>query len=184
SPRHRDCRRRLRRSKPVDALQAAKQFLPWWVEWGNLLFFLPLVCLGSLAGAAAGAWLALRPMRRRPEETWVRRAQLADPARVAATINVLILPVLMASVAEGGGLAPVSGPPFVFLTVLAALAGPLAVQYRVERLVRGRSLAPRAWLRGLACLWLVVLPNALAALVTLAAVPALCGSDSWAALAG
>jgi len=119
----------------MDAITAARQMLPAWVPWGNVLFYLPAAFLISLVSAWAGASLALRPLRKADPATWVERARLSYPARRAALRSSGLLPVLFGVLAllHCGPVNRVGGGAFLVLAVLASYAGAFLALHRVAR---------------------------------------------------
>jgi Zn-dependent protease with chaperone function len=142
--------------QPIDAV---RNFLPFQVVWGPVLFVLPLTFLLSFLSAWIGAAVALGPFRQAEGQTWVERARLGYPARCVAARTGVLLPLLVFVLVlfQVGPVCPVPPGVLALLSWLAAYAGAALVRYRVERRT-GPTLPAVGWLRGEVTTWLVLNP--------------------------
>ena len=170
----------------MDALEAARNVLPWWVSWGTVLVFVPLAFILSLGAAALGAFISAMPLRRFRGGPWPEKVRVVWPVRIMTILNVLFLPLLI------GGLmylfqSPIARAPGYWLCILAGLAafaGALIVRIRREKAVQREPVAFVYRLQGFFAVWLILLPQVLVAAVVWALLPARLGLHAAAVLAG
>jgi hypothetical protein len=119
----------------MNGIDDVRLLLPAWIGWTNAAWYCLIAFLLSFCCASINTWAAVRPLRRCQSQFWVERARLAYPARVIASLNVVILPVMFWLLAfEYTGLLSHWPPRLVaFLGGVAAWAAALLVRIRLER---------------------------------------------------
>ncbi|MFH1437883.1 MAG: M48 family metalloprotease [Pseudomonadota bacterium] len=169
----------------MDALDAARDVLPWWVSWGTGLLYIPLAFLLSLAAASLGAFISAMPLRRFRGGPWPEKVRVVWPVRIMTSLNLLFLPILI------GGLmilfqSPIARVPAHWLCVLAGLAafaGALIVRIRREKTVQRERAAFVYRLQGFFTVWLILLPQVLVAAAVWALLPSRMNLHAAAVLA-
>lgn len=150
----------------MDAIESARQLVPWWVGWGSLDFWAPVSFVLVFCSAGIAVWIALRSMRGHDDDTWVERARFIYPARYVSRFNILsalFIPVGTAHIATG----PISRVPRslnCLLCLFAASCGALFWIYVVERKAR-RTLSVSYWLQGSASAALIIWSHLIVALI-------------------
>jgi hypothetical protein len=157
----------------MDTISAARELLPAWVPWGNVLLYLPAAFLISFVSVWIGAALALRSLRKADPATWVERARLSYPARRGVVRAALVLAVSfgLLALAHNGPVNRLRGGPFLVLAGLVSYAGSLLVIYGAMRRVRPVPWPSGDWLRGQLVLLLVFYPHVLVLLTLFALMP-------------
>lgn len=132
---------------PLGAVAAARDLLPWWARFADVLWLVP----GALALGSASTWAGTRfasgPLRRSGDPHWVERARLSYPAlAVAALFSVLPAAALaMLAWQPTGWIAATPRPLLVAAVFAAAYVGSFAVRRRLARQLRAeRAPWPRA----------------------------------------
>ena len=169
----------------MDALDAARDVLPWWVSWGPVLLYVPLAFLLALGAAALGAFISAMPLRRFRGGPWPEKVRVVWPVRIMTILNLIFLPILI------GGLVymynnPIARIPTHWLCILAGLAafaGALIVRIRWEKAVQRERVAFVYRLQGFFTVWVILLPQVLAATVVWALLPARLSLHAAAVLA-
>jgi Zn-dependent protease with chaperone function len=157
----------------MQAVDAARQVLPFWVEWGGVLFHVPAAFLVSLAAASLGALLASMPLRGLWGGGWTQKARLAFAVRITCSLGLLSYPVIFGVTADVCS-GPLSNLPPVGIgtaVAAAALLAALIVRLRWERRFHGEPLTVLAWLRGGATVWLLLFPHIIVGAILVAILP-------------
>lgn len=153
---------------PIDAIAAARAFLPAWVIWFPIVSFVIGSLVSAILSAAAVAY-ASRPLRRLPPEAhWTERARLVWPVRRALALAWVLACIASGPLWAGGQLSrPGVLWRWIVMPVSAVAAG-LAVAFvfenrfvrRLPLLTRWRSVAayallvlPAYWVSGVFAFW-------------------------------
>jgi Zn-dependent protease with chaperone function len=158
----------------MNAIDAARSVLPWWVGWGGVIVYLPFAFLFSLTCSSLLTRWALRPLWRQEPDTWVERARLAFPGFVVSHLACPLIFCCWLGAMAGAVHGLFTRVPLGILTLLgivAGCAGTGLVAWRVERRVRLPGLRLGRWLRSLAAHWLVFRPHLLVIILCVVLLP-------------
>jgi Zn-dependent protease with chaperone function len=164
----------------MDELTAARELLPGWVGWADLLL-VPAAFEASALAAGLGAAVALTPLRRLPEGAhWTEFARLAWPARLTFMACLFWLPVFCGLLAllHGGPLAHTPKPLLVGLAAAGAFLAAALVGGPVVRRTVWPGLTPGTWLRSVAASVLIFWPPLIALVVLATLAPPRFGADA------
>jgi Zn-dependent protease with chaperone function len=144
----------------MSSIATARSLLPVWVQWGNLLICVPAAFLVSLVCTWAGTRVALGRIGRLEMLSWVDRARLSYPARLAGSLCGVFMPLIFGLIAldHAGPLARTPVNLLVLFVVLAAYAGTLVVRIRLERRLLDNPPSVRYYLRSRLAL-LIIAPG-------------------------
>src|SRR5215471_16835146 len=144
----------------MSPFEEARQLLPFWVIWGNLLLFLPFIALVSFVSLRCGLAVVLQARRLSSDLSWPERARWAYPVRVATSLStpLLVLLAVLLALIHAGPLGHVAPAALVPCAGLAAYAPCGLIRLRLERRLQRTPLGALRWFGGILLSWLILFP--------------------------
>ncbi|HEV3384610.1 MAG TPA: M48 family metalloprotease, partial [Gemmata sp.] len=147
----------------MTGIEEARTYLPWWVVWGPLVVRLPFLFVMSFLVASLAAIVTGWPLRKAKDESWVTRARLAYPVRMASgriNLVMLLIPALILNFFSGQ-LCPIPNDLLTLLTGITCYSGSAIAFFFAERRIRQGCFTFVGFLRNVLFYWLFFGPSLL-----------------------